>query len=232
MSAQRLILFGSNGALGQAIKEFFNKQQWTIFSIDVSKNDDQYSFTLDPTKELNEQAKALSEKITGSFGEEKVDAIVNVAGGWAGGNSKDEAFLQNSLLMYKQSVESSLLSAHIASKFLKNNGLLVLTGAKAALGATPGMIGYGMAKASVHHLVQSLAAENGGLPSGAKAIAILPVTLDTPSNRKWITGADYSTWTPLEAIATQVFDWATSTEQIKNGKLFEIITQDNQTSFL
>jgi dTDP-4-dehydrorhamnose reductase len=28
MSAQRLILFGSNGALGQAIKEFFNKQQW------------------------------------------------------------------------------------------------------------------------------------------------------------------------------------------------------------
>lgn len=107
----------------------------TIFSIDVSKNDDQHSFTLDPTKELNEQAKALSDKITGSFGEEKVDAIVNVAGGWAGGNSKDEgkyyfifnyfqtnlvlAFLQNSLLMYKQSVESSLLSAHIASKFLK-----------------------------------------------------------------------------------------------------------------
>jgi hypothetical protein len=39
---------------------------------------------------LNEQAKALSDKITGSFGEEKVDAIVNVAGGWAGGNSKDE----------------------------------------------------------------------------------------------------------------------------------------------
>jgi dihydropteridine reductase len=36
------------------------------------------------------------------------------------------------------------------------------------------MIGYGMAKASVHHLVQSLAAENGGLPSGAKAVAILP----------------------------------------------------------
>lgn len=53
-------------------------------------------------------------------------------------------------------------------------GLLTLTGALAALDATPGMIGYGIAKAAVHHLVKDLAAPNGGLPEGCKVTAVLP----------------------------------------------------------
>lgn len=37
-----------------------------------------------------------------------------------------------------------------------------------------GMIGYGMAKAAVHQLCQSLSGDKGGLPIGAAAVAILP----------------------------------------------------------
>jgi dihydropteridine reductase len=55
-----------------------------------------------------------------------------------------------------------------------SNGLLTLTGALAAQDATPGMIGYGIAKYAVHHLVKDLSAENGGLPKGCKVNAILP----------------------------------------------------------
>ncbi len=40
--------------------------------------------------------------------------------------------------MFKQSVYSSLISASLANKFLKENGLLTLAGAAAALDATPG----------------------------------------------------------------------------------------------
>ena len=36
------------------------------------------------------------------------------------------------------------------------------------------MIGYGMAKAAVHQLCQSLAGKNSGLPPGAAAVALLP----------------------------------------------------------
>lgn len=39
------------------------------------------------------------------------------------------------------------------------------------------MVGYGMAKAAVHQLTQSLAAKNSGMPSGAVAVAILPWVL-------------------------------------------------------
>ncbi|KFQ51415.1 Dihydropteridine reductase, partial [Nestor notabilis] len=60
-----------------------------------------------------------------------------------------------------------------------------------------GMIGYGMAKGAVHQLCQSLAGPN----SVSAAVAILPVTLDTPANRKSMPDADFSSWTPLEFIA-------------------------------
>ena len=47
-----------------------------------------------------------------------------------------------------------------------------------------------MAKAAVHQLVKSLGSEGSGLPSGACALGILPVTLDTPMNRKFMPNAD------------------------------------------
>lgn len=48
--------------------------------------------------------------------------------------------------MMQQSVWSSYIAASLAPHFLKENGLLVLTGAQPALNPTPGMIGYGVAK--------------------------------------------------------------------------------------
>lgn len=122
--------------------------------------------------------------------------------------------------MWRQSVWSSLISASIAAQYLKEGGVVTLTGAKAALEGTPGkqwplikllstfhilgMIGYGLAKSAVHHLTKSLAGENSGLPNGALAVSILPVTLDTPMNRKWMPKADFTTWTPLEFVAEYV----------------------------
>lgn len=56
-----------------------------------------------------------------------------MAGGWAGGNAAHADFVKNSDLMWRQSVWSSVLAASIASKHLKEGGLLTLTGAKPAL---------------------------------------------------------------------------------------------------
>lgn len=54
------------------------------------------------------------------------------------------------------------------------------------------MIGYGLAKAAVHHLVRSLANDSSGLPNNSNVLAILPITLDTPMNRNWMPKADFS----------------------------------------
>lgn len=61
------------------------------------------------------------------------------------------------------------------------HGTLVLVGAAAATGPTPGMIAYGMAKASVHHLVKSAAEKDSGLPVGAKVVGLLPYAFESLS---------------------------------------------------
>ena len=105
--------------------------------------------------------------------------------------------------MWSQSVCSSLITASLASKYLSETGCLTLAGAAPAIdsAATPGMIGYGLAKAAVHQLTKSLADPESGLPKGAFVAAIAPITLDTPMNRKWMAKSDFTAWTSLTFVA-------------------------------
>ncbi|XP_048505914.1 dihydropteridine reductase isoform X2 [Athalia rosae] len=163
---------------------------------------------------------------------EKLDGVVCVAGGWAGGNAASKDFVKNSDLMWKQSVWSSVIASSVAAHHLKEGGFLTLTGAKPALTGTPGMIGYGMAKAAVHQLTKSLASEEGGLPKDALVATILPITLDTPMNRKWMPKADTSTWTPLEFVAELFVKWGQNQERPENGSLLQLVTKANKTELI
>ena len=112
-------------------------------------------------------------------GLKEVDTIVCAAGAWSGGGLGNTAGLNavdrcaalkniivglfNSFLlfllafssMWQANIVSAVSAAHLASRFLAPGGLLVLTGAGAALGPTPSMVGYGIAKAGTHHLARS-----------------------------------------------------------------------------
>ncbi|KAJ7398553.1 Dihydropteridine reductase [Pitangus sulphuratus] len=217
MAAGRVLVYGGRGALGSQCVRYFKAKNWWVASIDLAENADaSASVVVRATDSFPEQAEQVIDsvfsirffyvlKVTAEIGkllgEEKVDAILCVAGGWAGGSAKAKSLYKNCDLMWKQSVWTSTISSHLATKHLKEGGLLTLTGAQAALSGTPGMIAYGMAKGAVHQLCQSLAGASSGLPSGSAAVAILPVTLDTPANRKSMPDADFSSWTPLEFIA-------------------------------
>ena len=102
----------------------------------------------------------------------------------------------------------------------------------AELRFVPGMMGYGMAKAAVHQLVKSLAAPKSGLPAGATALALLPITLDTPMNRKWMPKADTSTWTPLEFISELTEKWSRGQELPPSGSLVQLVTKGGETSLV
>jgi dihydropteridine reductase len=159
--------------------------------------------------------------------------VFTFLGGWAGGSADSPDFIKNSDLMWKQSVWSSSISAALAAKHLKSGGCLVLPGAQPALGGTPGMMGYGMAKAAIHQLTKSLGDPKSGLPDNATCLAILPITLDTPMNRKWMPKADTSTWTSLEFIAGLVFGWASgSSDRPASGSLVQLVTKGGETSMV
>ncbi|KAI9315696.1 hypothetical protein BX666DRAFT_1860636 [Dichotomocladium elegans] len=227
-----LAVYGGAGALGRTLVNYFKERGWYVTNIDLIENPAANGNALVNSKDsLAQQAAHIEKSLASVLDGHKLKALFCVAGGWAGGNAADKGFLDSVELMMQQSVHSSVISAQLATRHMGRDGLVVLTGAAAALGPTPGMIAYGMAKASVHHLVKDLAVAGSGLPESVKTIGICPVTLDTPMNRKSMPGADYSSWTPLEAIAKQLHGYATGSVPVTNGSLIEVITKAGETKF-
>ncbi|XP_078033633.1 dihydropteridine reductase isoform X2 [Augochlora pura] len=185
-----------------------------------------------PENSWQEQETDILQQIANILEGNKVDGVVCVAGGWAGGNASHKDYVKNCDLMWKQSVWSSVIASSIAAHHLKEGGFLSLTGAKAAVEGTPGMIGYGLAKGAVHQLTKSLASKGSGMPKDSLVAAILPVTLDTPMNRKWMSNADTSTWTPLEFVADLFWKWSQGQDRPTNGSLLQLITEDNKTELI
>ncbi|KAL5279407.1 QDPR family protein [Megaselia abdita] len=232
MASKRVFIYGGRGALGQACVSHFKSNNFWVGSIDLESNEKaDASITVSRDGSWVDQETEVLTKIGAALNGEKLDAIICVAGGWAGGNTKKD-LAKNSDLMWKQSVWTSSISAAVGAKYLKEGGLIALTGAKPALAGTPGMIGYGMAKAAVHQLTKSLSEKDSGLPDGSLAVCILPITLDTPMNRKWMPKADFSTWTPLPYVAETLLNWTNGEDRPENGSLLQLVTKDSNTSLV
>ncbi|KAM3939612.1 dihydropteridine reductase [Leptodactylus fuscus] len=231
--AHRVLVYGGRGALGSKCVDYFSSKNWWVASIDISENAAaNANVVVKLSDSFTEQSEEVTSAVEQLLGGQKVDAILCVAGGWAGGSAKAKSFYKNCDLMWKQSVWTSTISSHLATKHLKEGGLLTLSGANAAQSPTPGMIGYGMAKAAVHQLCQSLGGEKSGLPANSAAVAILPVTLDTPANRASMPDADFSSWTSLDFIAETFFNWTTGNNRPKSGSLMQVTTEKGNTQLV
>uniref|UniRef100_A0A9L0RIL5 Dihydropteridine reductase n=1 Tax=Equus caballus TaxID=9796 RepID=A0A9L0RIL5_HORSE len=214
--ARRVLVYGGRGALGSRCVHAFRACNWWVASIDIGENEEaSASVVVKMTDSFTEQADQVAAEVGKLLGEEKVDAIVCVAGGWAGGSAKSKSLFKNCDLMWKQSVWTSTISSYLA-----------------ALEGTPGMMGYGMAKSAVHQLCQSLASKNSGMPSGSTAVAVLPVTLDTPVNRKSMPDADFRSWTPLEFLVETFHDWITEKNRPRSGSLIQVVTTEGKTELI
>ena len=94
------------------------------------------------------QAENVCGAVSNLLGENKLDAVLCLAGGWAGGSPSSKDFIKNADLMWKSSVWPASISAQLACLHLREGGTVVLPGAQPATKGTPGMAGYGMAKVS------------------------------------------------------------------------------------
>ncbi|XP_041476888.1 dihydropteridine reductase-like [Lytechinus variegatus] len=229
----RVFVYGGKGALGSQLVNFYKSKNWWVLSADLAPNEQADANVI--ISELNvwtQQSEEVYSKVEEALSGQKLDAILCVAGGWAGGNAKSKDLVKNADLMFKQSCWTSVISAGVASRHLKEGGLLQLTGAFPALEGTAGMMGYGMAKAAVHQLTKGLGADNSGLPANATALAILPVTLDTPMNRKFMANADFSSWTTLEYVSELLYKWSQGEDRPASGSLVQLITKEGNTELV
>ncbi|KAJ8718047.1 hypothetical protein PYW07_005977 [Mythimna separata] len=230
---KKIAVYGGRGALGSACVNHFKNANWWVINVDLKHNDNaDYNITLPETSSWVEQEEHAMHQIDGALMGEKLNAVVCVAGGWASGNAA-HSLSKTADRMWRQCVWSPTIAASIAAKFMAPSGLLALTGAQIALDKTPTMIGYGMAKAAVHHLTTSLGAEGSGLPRNSVTVAILPAVLDTEDNRKRMSKCDFSSWTPPTFVAQLLEKWILHEEERPpNGCLVELITKNNVTDVM
>ena len=183
------------------------------------------SIEIDLSRTNAERAEAISGALTTYKEEHEGASIVGVlclAGGWAGGSIDSKELFVSMDRMWSMNVQSAVLASHIASKHLAPSGALVLTGAQAGTGPTPGMVAYGISKAATIQLVSSLAAQGSGLPENTWVGCIMPLTLDTPTNRAAMPDADHSSWTPLATVADLLVNWVRGEDRPESGSLVNV----------
>ncbi|RIA93281.1 hypothetical protein C1645_735664 [Glomus cerebriforme] len=230
--AHKVVVYGGSGNLGRSLVTLFKKNNWEVTSVGTRLNEEAvHNIIISNDDSLEVQGKKVIQNSSSILNGEKYDAILCVAGGFAMGNLAKKDFLKTADLMLKKILNSSLIASKLSNVDLKEGGFLMLTGV-ADLQPTPGYIGYGIAKAAVHHLFDSLASEGSGLPKNTKFMAILPATIDTLDNRKGMPNSDFSQWIPLELLARRIFEYTNGTLPIPHGKKVQVTTKDGETNFV
>lgn len=107
---KKVLVLGGRGNFGKALVQKF-KKEWITISVDFEANPEAKENILLKDNVTLELKKILQN--------EKLDTILNVAGGWKGGNVKSDDFEETVELMYNQSVKSSILAAKLATLYLK-----------------------------------------------------------------------------------------------------------------
>ncbi|RNF04000.1 quinonoid dihydropteridine reductase [Trypanosoma conorhini] len=233
MLPRRGLVLGACGALGQAVTNALLERQWSVVGVDVVPKNSPTNSYAHVVLNAADSAETQQGVILGAVASGAVlNAVINVAGGWAGGGAADSASCCAMESMIRQTLFSSMAAAHVASQRGGKSCLLLLPGAAAALRPTPGMLGYGAAKAGVHHLTKSLAAGPQQLPEGACVLALLPTILATPANRQAMPDTDTSSWTPLGTAAEIIAEWANGVNRPLSGSLVLLKTSHGKTKWI
>ncbi|GAM28050.1 hypothetical protein SAMD00019534_112260 [Acytostelium subglobosum LB1] len=225
--SKNILVFGGSGALGAEIVNFFTTKGWSTVAIDFRANT-----VANKSIVITNSGETEMVRVATELNATKFDSIICAAGGWTGGSITSEDYFKSVQKMLDMNLSSAIGTAYLSGKLLSPGGLVVFTGANSALVPTPGMIGYGVSKVATHQIVKSLAQADSGLPANSLSIGILPVILDTPSNRAGMPDSNFDNWTPVSDVASKLFEWSSdSTTRPANGSLVTIETKNKATTF-
>jgi NAD(P)-dependent dehydrogenase (short-subunit alcohol dehydrogenase family) len=129
------------------------------------------------------------------------DALVCLAGGFAGGRPVAETDLATWERMLALNLTSVFLCARAVAPLMtaRGSGKIVAVAARAGLQGAAGIAAYSVSKAGVINLVQALAEELK--EANVQVNCILPSTIDTSANRRAMPGAEHDRWVAPPDIA-------------------------------
>ncbi len=147
--------------------------------------------------------------------------LLSTVGGFTGGKKIWETEVGYFDRMINMNLKTNFLIAKYFSLLVKesHSGSICLTSAFTGLVPEAGKAVYGASKAALIHLVKTLAEEGNEINLSANAIA--PYIIDTPSNREWMTDAEFEKWIKPSEIGEFV-DSIFQNYNLVSGNIFEL----------
>ena len=222
MDGKVVVVTGALGALGSVVVDEALAQGAKIASVDHAPT--QAPATADLFElggvDLTDAAHARKaiDAAASHFG--KLDALINIAGGFAFETVAD-GDPRTWQRMYALNVLTALNASRAAIPHLVASGAgrIINVGAIGALQAGSGMGAYAASKSGVHRLTEALAAE---LKGKITVNAVLPSTIDTAANRASMPDADFTKWVRPEELAEVILFLASDAASAVTGTLLPV----------
>jgi len=208
MKGKVVLVTGANGGLGRSVTQAFLDAGATVIGTSRKIQQAEFqnpNFTAMPgDASTREGAKVLVGQVVGRFG--KLDVLAHTVGGFAGGKSiaeTDDATFQQMMEMNLNTV-FQMVRAALPALRQGGGGRLIAIGSRAAMEPGAGVGAYSASKAAMVSLIKTVALENKD--AGVTANVILPGTMNTPTNRRFMPNADFSKWVQPSTVA-QLMVW-------------------------
>ena len=228
MASRVIVITGGFGALGGSVVEAAVAEGRKAAALDVAPAPPAAlaqsvgaSALLLPSVDLLslEGARRAFAAVEARFG--AIDALVNIAGGFAYETIEDGA-VETWDKMFQLNLKTTLNACKAALPYMSKSeaGRIVNVGAGPALRAGAGLGAYAASKAGVLRLTESLAEE--WKPKGVTVNAVLPSIIDTPANRASMPDADFGLWVAPRDLASVILFLASDAARAVTGALLPV----------
>jgi NAD(P)-dependent dehydrogenase (short-subunit alcohol dehydrogenase family) len=224
LASKTVLITGAKGGLGNSVTTAFLNAGATVVGVARSIANADFPnerFTaVETALESVADATQVVRSVVAKTG--RVDALVHLVGGYAGGKpiaETDDATLDN-MIELNFRVAFYVLRAVLPQMRTQGSGRIIAIGGKAAVEPVPGAAIYAATKAALVSLVRTAAQENKD--HGITVNAILPGTMDTPGNRAAMPKADFSKWVDPAQIASLIVHLASDHASQVNGAVIPV----------
>lgn len=205
MKTPRVVLItGANGGLGNAVTRAFLDAGATVYGVSREIKAAEFPHPSFHAIAADVRSSAQAAEVAGLVLREagRIDVLVHLVGGFAGGESVEET---------SEEVLDRMLDVNLRTAFhfcravlppmrAQRGGTIVAIGSRAAVEPQAGLGAYAASKAALVSLIRTIALE--GKADGITANVVLPGTMDTPANRAANPGADPSRWVRPSHVAS------------------------------
>lgn len=223
-----VLITGAKGGLGTSVTQAFLEAGATVIGVSRSIESSDFphpGFVAIPS-ELSSSQAARNLADTVIAGHRRIDVLVHLVGGYAGGKSvpeTDDAVLERMLDM---NVKSAFYIAGAVVPHMRSagSGRILAIGSRAALEPAALAAAYSASKAALVSLIRTLAVENKDRCISANVI--LPGTMDTPANRAADPNADFSKWVQPSQVAAMLLHLASDAAAQVSGAVIPVYGRD------